>query len=74
LAFLQNFTFFEVEMASDDSLEAFWRILDVLGHGEFDIAISNYISIGLVLLFSFHCALLMLKPWLIEVDVFTHDD
>jgi hypothetical protein len=61
-------------MASDDSLETFWRILDVLGHGKFDITVSNYISISLVLLLSFHCPLLVLEPGLIEVDVFTHND
>ena len=61
-------------MTPDDSLEAFWRFLKVVDHGEFYIAISDNIGVGFVFLLSLNCSLLVLEAWLVEIDLLCHDD
>ncbi len=60
-------------MPANDSLETFRRVLYVLEHSEFHIAVAYNIGIGLVLLLALESTLLMLKTRLVEVDVLTHD-
>lgn len=74
VAFFQNFVFFQVKMSSDNSLETFRRIFNIFQHCKFDITISNNIRVRLILFLSFNCTLLMFKPRLIEIYLFSHDD
>ena len=61
-------------MPSDDSFEAFWGVSNVVDHGKFDVAVSDNIGVGFILLLALQGALLMLKARLVEVDVLAHDD
>ncbi len=74
LALLHNLVLLQLEMPANHSLEAFGRVLYVLQHCEFDIAVANDVCIGFILLFSFESALLVFKSGFIEIDIFAHDD
>ena len=74
LAFLEDLRPLEIEVAADDGLKAFGRVLDVVDHCKLDVAVPDDVCICLILLFSFESALFVLKAWLVEVDILTHDD
>lgn len=61
-------------MPSDDSLEAFGWVFDVVDHGEFDVTVPDDVSVCFVFLLALESTLLMLKSRLVEVDILTHDD
>lgn len=56
-------------MPFDNVLETFWWIFEILNHSKLNISISDDICISLVFLLSLHGALLMLEPWLIEINL-----
>ena len=68
-AFLHDFILLEIEMSANDGLEALGWFLQVLQHGELDIPISDDVGVGLVFLLPLNGSLLMLEPWLIEVNL-----
>lgn len=61
-------------MSSDYGLETFGRVFDVLKHSEFYVTVSDDVSIGFIFLLALRSSLLVLKSWLIEVNVLAHDD
>ena len=73
-ALLEDLVLFEVEMPPDDRFETFWWILDVFKHCVLDVTISDNVGISLILLLALNTALLVLKAWLVEVDVLAHDN
>jgi hypothetical protein len=73
-ALFHNLIFFQVEMPTHHSLKPLRWVADVVGHGVLYVTVSDDVRISLVLLFAFLCALLVLKPGLVEVDLLAHDD
>jgi hypothetical protein len=73
-AFLQNLILLQVEVPPDDSLKSLGRVLDIINHGELDIAVSDDIGVGLILLLTLLSSLFVFKARLIEVYLFSHNN
>lgn len=73
-AFVHDLVLFQIEVPLYYVLKSFGWILQVIHHCKFDVGVSNYIGISLVFLLAFSRSLLTLKPGLIEVYLFTHDN
>lgn len=74
VALFHNLVFLEIEVSADYGLETFGRVFDVLKHSEFYVTVSDDVSIGFIFLLALRSSLLVLKSWLIEVNVLAHDD
>lgn len=61
-------------MSSDNSLEPFWWIFNILEHSKLNISISNDVRISFIFLLSLDCSLLVLKSRLVEVYFLCHDN
>lgn len=71
-AFVQDLVFFQVKMATNYCLESLRRVLYVLQHSKFHVSVTNDVCVCLVLLLTLRSALLVLKTWLVKVNIFTH--
>lgn len=61
-------------MSANNCFKTFGWIFDVIGHSEFDVAISDNVRVGLIFLFTFLSTLLILESRFVEVNLFTHND
>ena len=71
--FTEHLVLLEVEVAPDDFLETWRRVVYGIYDGKLDVAVPHDVGIAFVLPFTLRCSSLVLVTWLVKVDFVAHD-